>query len=117
MRCATHRDHADETTLPQLPLVFAPMTGFPIVLNNDERVAEIAEAFERVEEATIVARMQSDSRLIQHVEHAGQAAADLARQADALGLAAGKRGSGPVYREVFKPDIDQNTQAPSLTPI
>ena len=47
--------------------------------------------FERGEEPAIVARMQADGRFIENVEHAGQAAADLAGEADALGFAAGER--------------------------
>ena len=38
--------------------------------------------------------MQADGGFVQHVHHAGQAAADLAGKADALGFAAGKGFSG-----------------------
>jgi hypothetical protein len=45
------------------------------------------------------------------VEHASQTAADLTGQADALGLAAGERGSGPVQRQVVEAHVHQELQA------
>ena len=65
--------------------------GFFIVLHHQHRVAHVAQALQAVEEAVVVARMQADARFIKYVKHADQAAADLARQANALGLAAGQR--------------------------
>src|SRR5581483_5453150 len=82
-----------------------------IVLDDDERVAQVAQVLERLQEPAIVARMQSNSRLIEDVEHAGEAAADLAGQADALGLAATQRGRLPAEREVIEADIDKKLQA------
>ncbi len=55
--------------------------------------------------------MQADGRLVEDVQHAGQAAADLAGQADALRLAAGQRRRRPRQREVVEADIDQELQA------
>ena len=55
-----------------------------IVLDHDHGVAEIAEPFECFEQAGIVALMQPDRRLVEHVKHASQAGADLRREADAL---------------------------------
>jgi hypothetical protein len=44
-----------------------------VVLDDDHRVAEVAETLERLQEARIVALVQPDRRLVQHIEHAGQA--------------------------------------------
>ena len=44
-----------------------------------------------LEQPRVVARMQADRRFVEHVQHAAQAAADLAGQADALRFAAGER--------------------------
>jgi hypothetical protein len=41
----------------------------------------------------VVALVQADRRLVEHVEHADQAGADLGGQPDALRLAAGQRGA------------------------
>jgi hypothetical protein len=46
---------------------------------------------ERAEQARVVALVQADRGLVEHVHHADQAGADLAGQADALRLAAGQR--------------------------
>ena len=65
--------------------------GVAVVLDDDHRVAEVAQALQRVEQARVVALVQADRRLVEHVEHAAQAGADLRRQADALPLAARQR--------------------------
>ena len=62
-----------------------------VVLDQDQRVAQVAEVPQRREQPGVVARVQADRRLVEHVEHAGQAAADLAGQPDPLALAAGER--------------------------
>ena len=71
------------------------MVGLPdrvlVVLDDDDRVAEVAEAMQRVEQALVVALVQPDRRLVEDVHDADQAGSDLAREADALGLAAGER--------------------------
>ncbi len=59
-----------------------------VMLDHDDRVAEVAQVLQRVEQAGIVALVQADTGLVEHVEHAGQARADLRRQPDALALAA-----------------------------
>ena len=62
-----------------------------VVLDDDHRVAEVAQPHERVDEALVVALVQPDRRLVEHVEHADEPAADLRREPDALRLAAGER--------------------------
>ena len=55
-----------------------------VVLDHDHRVAQVAQALQRVEQPRVVALVQADGRLVQHVEHAHQARADLGGQPDAL---------------------------------
>ena len=62
-----------------------------VVLDDDHGVAEIAQPHERLDEAPVVALVQADRRLVEHVEHADEPAADLRREPDALRLAAGER--------------------------
>ncbi len=59
-----------------------------VVLDDDDRVAEVAQPLQGREQALVVALVQPDRRLVEHVEHAGQARADLRGQPDALALAA-----------------------------
>ena len=81
-----------------------------VVLDQDQRVAQVAEVLQGREQPGVVARVQADRRLVEHVEHAGQAAADLAGQADALALAAGERRRAAGQRQVVEPDVDQELQ-------
>ena len=81
------------------------------MLDDDHRVAEVAQAAQRHEQALVVALVQADRGLVEDVEHAGEAGADLARQADALALAAGQRARGAPERQVFEPDVDEEGEA------
>ena len=81
-----------------------------VMLDDDDAVAEIAQPIERLEQPRIVALMQPDRRLVQHVEHAGQARADLRGEADALALAARERSAGAGEGEVVEADIVQEVQ-------
>ena len=58
----------------------------------------------------VVARMQADRRLVEDVEHAHQPRADLAGQADPLGLAAGERRRRAIERQVMQADVDQERE-------
>ena len=81
-----------------------------VVLDDDHRVAEVAQAQHRVDEALVVALVQPDRRLVEHVEHAGEAAADLRREPDALRLAAGERARRAVEAEVVEADVEEEPE-------
>ena len=81
-----------------------------VVLDHDHRVAEVAQAPQRVEQARVVALVQADRRLVEHVEHAGQARADLRGEPDALALAARQRAGGARQRQIVEPDVAQEAQ-------
>ena len=66
-----------------------------VVLHHDQGVAQVAQPHQRVDQALVVALVQTDRGLVEDVEHADQAAADLGGQPDALRLAA-RRGCRPV---------------------
>ena len=83
---------------------------FAVVLDDEQRVAEVAEFVERGDEAGVVARVEADRGFVEHVEHAAEAAADLAGEADALGFAAGERGGGAAEREIGEADVDQERE-------
>ena len=48
-----------------------------VVLDDEHGVAEVAQAHERVDQAAVVALVQADRRLVEHVQHADEPAADL----------------------------------------
>ena len=80
------------------------------MLDDDHGVAEIAQALERDEQPVVVALVEADRRLVEHVEHARQARADLAGEADALALAARQRARGAVEVEIIEPDIVEEAE-------
>ena len=64
--------------------------GVLVMFHDDDRIAEIAQMFQRAEQPVIVALVKADGRFVENIEHAGQARADLRGQADALAFAAGQ---------------------------
>ena len=44
--------------------------GFFVVLDDEHGVAEVAQVFERGEQALVVAMVQTDGGLVENVEHA-----------------------------------------------
>ena len=55
--------------------------------------------------------MQADRRLVEHIEHAGQARADLRGEPDALALAARQRAGRARQRQIVEPDVAQEDEA------
>ena len=51
--------------------------GVFVVLDDDDGVAQIAQAQEAIQQAGVVALVQTDRRLIENVHHADQPGADL----------------------------------------
>ena len=82
-----------------------------IVLDDQQRVAEIAQAFEDVDQAIRVARVQADRRLVEHVERADEMRAERRGKLDALRLATRERGCEAVEREVVETDLVEKAQA------
>ena len=60
-----------------------------VMLDHDHGIAEVAQPLQRLQQPRVVALVQADRGLVQHVEHAGQPRADLRGEADALAFAAG----------------------------
>ena len=85
--------------------------GVLVVLDDDQGVAEVAQPDQRLDQPVVVALVQADRRLVEDVEHADQAGADLGGQPDALRLAAGQRARRPVEGEVVEADVEQEAAA------
>ena len=83
-----------------------------VVLDDDHGVAEVAQADQRVDEPVVVALVQPDRRLVEHVEHADEAAADL-RLASRMRCASPPASvpADAVEREVVEADVEQEPQA------
>ena len=78
-----------------------------VVLDDDDRVAQVAQPEQRFQQALVVPLVQSDGRLVQHVHDADQSGADLTGEADALGFTAGERACLPFESEVVQPDVHE----------
>ncbi len=85
--------------------------GVFVMLDHEHRIAEVAQVLQRVEQPRVVALMQADGRLVQHVKHARQPRADLRGEPDALAFAAGERAGIAAEREIIEADIVQEAQA------
>ena len=62
------------------------------------------------EQLAVVALVQADRRLVEHVEHAGEVRADLRRQPDALPFAARQRRRAAAERQVADADVVEEPQ-------
>src|SRR6185503_11201463 len=91
------------------------MVGEPdrifIMLDDDDGVAEIAQARQGFEEAGVVALMEPDRGLIEDIEDAGQSRTDLRGEPDALALAARKRARDARQIKIVEADVDQEFEA------
>ena len=82
-----------------------------VVLDDDDGVPQIPQPLQRRDQALVVALVQADGRLVEDVQDADQAAADLAGQADALRLAARERPCRARQRQVVEPDVEEELHA------
>src|SRR5215203_4280615 len=82
-----------------------------VVLDDDDGVAQVAEAVQRAEQRTVVALVQPDGRLVEHVQHTGQVRSNLRGQPDALALPAGERRRAASEREIADADLVEEPQA------
>ena len=92
--------------------------GVFVVLHHHQRVALLAQLVQRVQQDLVVARVQADGRLVEHVADALQVGAQLCREADALCLPAREGGGAAVQGQVtqshlfqeFEPALDLGNQ-------
>ena len=85
--------------------------GFFIVLDDEERVALVAQGEEGVQQCFVVARMQADGRFIKHIQDAAQIRAELGGKPDALGLATAERVGAAIKLQVAEADLAHEAQA------
>ena len=84
--------------------------GVLIVLHHDQRVPQVPQPDQRLQQPVVIPLMQPDRRLIQHIQHPGQPRPDLGGQPDPLRLPARQRGRGPVQGQVVQADVQQERQ-------
>ena len=107
-----HDDRAAVDARPgaHLHQVVGGADGVLVVLDDDDRIADVAQALERGDHLHVVLRVQADARLVEHVEHPHQPRPDLRGQSDPLRLAAGKRARAAVEVQVVEADAQEQLQ-------
>ena len=78
---------------------------FAVVFNHNQRVAQVAKFVQRPKQPQVVARMQTDCRLVEHIEHPAQTTPQLAGQPNSLGLTIAERRRSASQRKVIEPHI------------
>src|SRR4051794_38698634 len=73
------------------------------MLDHDHGVAEVAQPLQRLHQPRIVALVQADRGLVQHIQYARETGTDLRREPDAMALAAGERAGGAGQGQVIEP--------------
>ena len=96
---------------PHVHEVIGVHHGVLVVLDDDQGVPQVAQVLEGADQAVVVLGVQPDGRLVEHVQHAGQAAADLRGQPDTLRLAARQGVRGAVQAQVIQAHVHQEFQA------
>ena len=105
-----HVAAVDAGRRPHVDQMVGAADGVLVVLDHQHGVAQRLQPPQRAEQPLVVALVQADRGLVQHIQHAGQAGADLRGQPDALALAARQRGRAARQRQVVQADIDQKLQ-------
>jgi len=81
------------------------------VLHHQNGIAHVAQSFQRIQQAAVIARVQANGGFVQNVKHAHQFGTHLGCQADALGFAARKSARAAFKRQVVQADINQKPEA------
>ena len=80
------------------------------MLDHDDGIPEIAQPAQGADKPRVIALMQADARLVEHIEHAGQPRTDLRREPDALCFAARKRAALAIEGEIIEPDFEEEIE-------
>ena len=78
-----------------------------VVFDDQDGVAQVAQAAQDADQAAGVALVQPDGRLVEDVEHAAQARAEQGSQAQALGLTGREGRRSALQGQVTGADFDQ----------
>ena len=94
---------------PEIDEVVGDRDHVGVVLDDEHGVALIAQLPQDGDQPQVVARVQADRRLVEHVQRVHERRPERGRQVDALRLAARERGREAVERQVVEPDVARGT--------
>ena len=86
------------------------LNGFLVVLHHNQGVSEVSEFDQRVNQAPVISLVESDTWLVQNVQHTGQPGPNLGCQTDALGFATRERARRSSHTEVAQAHLEQKLQ-------
>ena len=111
--CATSFPPRGPAPRADVDEVIGGADGVFVVLHHDDRVAQVPQPPQRGDEPVVVALVQADARLVQHVKHPRQPGADLRGQPDALAFPTGERAAFPVQIQVAQAYLYKKPEAAS----
>ena len=82
-----------------------------VMLDDQNRVSKVTQMAKRIEELVVIALMKADGGLVENVEYAHEAGANLGRKPYSLALAAGERPRRARKRQIGKPDRLQEAKS------
>ena len=82
-----------------------------IVLDDEDRVSQIAQVVQDLDQPVRIAAVQADGRLVEHIQRADQTRTERSRQLNALRFAARERRGQTVKRQILEADFVEETQA------
>jgi hypothetical protein len=82
-----------------------------IVLDDHDCISLLLQVSQGGDESIVVARMKTDGRLVEQIEHSDQPGADPGGEPDALPLAAAERVGRSVERQVFGANAVEKCEA------
>ena len=85
--------------------------GVFVVLYHDQGITQVAQALQSIDQSRIVALVQTNRGLVQHVEHPHQPRTDLGGQANALGLSSRQSAGGARQCQIVQTHVQQERQA------
>ena len=95
-----HMATVDAGTGPHVDDMVCGQDRVFVMLNHQHRIAHVPHVHQRAQQTLVVALMQTDTGLVQYIEHAGQFGADLGGQADSLALSTGQGVGRPVQGQI-----------------
>src|SRR5215472_5821308 len=81
-----------------------------IMLDHKDRISEVPQIPQDPDQAMGVAAVQSDGRLVEHIQGPNEPRSKGGCQLNALGFATRKRGGKAIKRQIFEPNIIQESQ-------
>ncbi len=82
-----------------------------IVLDDEDRISEVAQILQNLDQAVGVARMQTDRWFVENIERTHESRPERSCQLNALRLTARQRRRKPVERQIFQANVIHKTQA------